>query len=263
MSADAANPAPAPIRVLLVDDQPLARLGISLSLGSDPGISVIAEAGTGEEGIALAERMRPDVIVMDVRMPGIGGIEATRRLTSQTPGAPVLVLTSFDLDRFAFGALRAGASAFLLKSAAPEELVAAVRTVHAGDAVVAPRITRRLIEHFTERPAGAADPIGSAAPADSVRPPVSPAPEPAAGRAPDALEAPDSLEDQLAALSPRELDVFLAVATGLTNGEIADRLFLSTATVKSHINRIFAKLHLRDRVHAVLLAHRLGITARE
>lgn len=217
------------IRVLLVDDQPLARLGVSLSLGSDTRIAVVGEAGSGEDAIAAVAELRPDVVVMDVRMPGMGGIEATRLLTAAGDLPRVLVLTSFDLDRFALGALRAGASAFLLKSATPEALVAAVHTIFAGESVVSPRITDRLIRHFS---------TGTPAPADAD------------------LEA-------LGALSPRELDVFLAVATGLSNGEIADRLFLTTSTVKSHINRIFAKLQLRDRVQAVLLAHRLGITAGE
>jgi DNA-binding NarL/FixJ family response regulator len=218
------------IDVLIVDDQALARLGNSLVVESAADLRVVGEAATGEEGIALARTLHPDVILMDVRMPGMGGISATHAITSASPTTRIVVLTSFDLDQYAFGALESGASAFLLKSAAPERLIDAIRTVHRGDAVVEPHITQKLI-HRALRSADetpASRPIGMPA--------------------------------ELSVLSPREQDVFLAMATGMTNAEISERLFLSPATVKSHINKIFSKLTLRDRVHAVILAHRLKIT---
>lgn len=212
------------INVLIADDQQLARLGHSLVVGSSTDMTVVAEANSGEEAIALCEAHQPDVVLMDVRMPGMGGIAATRKITTANPSTRVVILTSFDLDQYAFGALEAGASAFLLKTATPERLIDAIRTVHLGDAVVEPRITRKLIDHaITERTV-------------------------------------QETGNELDILSPREHDVFLAIATGMTNAEISERLFLSPATVKSHINKVFSKLGLRDRVHAVILAHRLGIT---
>lgn len=214
------------ITVLIADDQELARLGHSLVVGSASDMTVVAEASSGDDAIATCEECRPDVVLMDVRMPGIGGIAATRQVTATHPATKVVVLTSFDLDQYAFGALEAGASAFLLKTVTPERLIDAIRTVHRGDAVVEPRITRKLIDHAI---------------AEQARP----------------LQEPRSA---LEVLSPREYDVFLAIATGMTNAEISARLFLSPATVKSHINKVFGKLGLRDRVHAVILAHRLGIT---
>lgn len=218
------------IDVLIVDDQALARLGNSLVVESAADLRVIGEAETGEQGVALAQTLRPDVILMDVRMPGMGGISATHAITSVSPTTRIVVLTSFDLDQYAFGALESGASAFLLKSAAPERLIDAIRTVHRGDAVVEPHITQKLIHRALRSDDGqtASRPIGMPA--------------------------------ELSVLSPREQDVFLAMATGMTNAEISERLFLSPATVKSHINKIFSKLKLRDRVHAVILAHRLKIT---
>lgn len=218
------------IDVLIVDDQALARLGNSLVVESAADLHVIGEAATGEQGVALAQTLRPDVVLMDVRMPGMGGISATHAITSASPTTRIVVLTSFDLDQYAFGALESGASAFLLKSAAPERLIDAIRTVHRGDAVVEPHITQKLIHRALRSDDGqsASRPIGMPA--------------------------------ELSVLSPREQDVFLAMATGMTNAEISERLFLSPATVKSHINKIFSKLKLRDRVHAVILAHRLKIT---
>ncbi|MDF2664294.1 MAG: DNA-binding response regulator [Microbacterium sp.] len=218
------------IDVLIVDDQALARLGNSLVVESAADLRVVGEAATGEEGIALARTLHPDVILMDVRMPGMGGISATHAITSASPTTRIVVLTSFDLDQYAFGALESGASAFLLKSAAPERLIDAIRTVHRGDAVVEPHITQKLIH----RALRSADETPASRPID--------------------------MPAELSVLSPREQDVFLAMATGMTNAEISERLFLSPATVKSHINKIFSKLTLRDRVHAVILAHRLKIT---
>lgn len=212
------------IRVLIADDQPLQRAGQALILESADDIRVVAEAGNGEQAISLARKHRPDVVLMDVRMPGIGGIEATGIITRDLPGTRVIVLTTFDLDEYAFGSLRSGASAFLLKSTQPEGLVDAVRIVYSGTAVVDPRLTRQLIDHYLQR-----------------------IDEPATGKR----------EQALAVLTPRERDVFDAIARGLTNSEISSGLHLAPSTVKSYINTIFAKLGVRDRVHAVLLAHDL------
>lgn len=217
---------PPPIRVLVVDDQPLVRMGNALVLDSADDIDVVGEAPSGEVAVERTEQLHPDVVLMDVRMPGIGGIEATRLVTTANPEVKVIVFTTFDIDEYAFGGLAAGASAFLLKSTAPEALTAAVRTVAAGDSVVEPRITRQLIDHYTQRHTAAVD------------------------------TSPPSPLDRL---TPREYDIFLAIATGLANPEIGARLHLTPATVKTHINRIFAKLHLRDRVHAVILAYELEV----
>lgn len=219
------------IDVLIVDDQPLTRMGNSLVLRSTSDIAVVGEAGTGEEALDMTAQSALDVVLMDVRMPGMGGIEAAKQITSTYPSVKVIVLTAFDLDEYAFGALDAGASAFLVKSASPEQLIHAVRTVREGNAVVEPRITRKLIEHYARAATPGTHPFTSL---DSAH--------------------------ELAVLSPRERDVFVAMSTGMTNAEISAQLFLSPATVKSHINRIFNKLGLRDRVQAVILAGRLGIT---
>jgi DNA-binding NarL/FixJ family response regulator len=212
------------IRVLLVDDHALIRTGNSLVLAATDDIAVIGEAGTGEEAVALARTLRPHVVLMDVRMPGIGGIEATRRITGAVPGTKVVVLTTFDLDAYVFESLRAGASAFLLKSATPTELTDAIRTVAAGDAVLAPRATGRLIEAHVA-----------------------------------ALDRGDAGPELRARLSPREYDVFLGIARGLSNPEIAAELTLALPTIKTHVNRILAKLGARDRVHLVILAYRHGV----
>ncbi|MGO2750468.1 MAG: response regulator transcription factor [Pseudoclavibacter sp.] len=220
----------AKIRVLLVDDQELVRMGNALALDSADDIEVVGEAATGEEAVRRTRELNPDVVLMDVRMPGLDGIEATRIITTMRPTTRVLVLTTFDIDDYAFGGLEAGASAFLLKSTPPERIREAVRTVHSGEAVVEPRITKQLIGHYAsggsrrERQAAAA------------------------------AEDADPL-DPLDPLSPREREVFACIVAGLTNSEICDTLHLSPATVKTHVNRIFSKLHLRDRVHAVILGH--------
>jgi DNA-binding NarL/FixJ family response regulator len=214
--------------VLLVDDQELVRYGFRLVLDAEPTLDVVGEAGDGEQAAALAVRLRPDVVLMDVRMPGIGGIEATRRITALLPDTRVLILTTFDLDEYAFGALQAGASGFLLKDTRPAQLVAAIDAVHRGDAVVSPRITAKLI-------AVAAPHL---------------APTPAA-------PAPDT-----GILTPRENDVFRLIGLGATNGEIAAELHLSESTVKAHVGRVLAKHGLRDRVEAVILAYSLGVVGR-
>ena len=216
------------ISVLLADDQPLLRRGFRMILEAEDGVTVAGEAGDGAEAVELARRVRPDVVLMDIRMPGTDGIEATRRITAAEPGVRVLVLTTFDLDEYAFGALQAGASGFLLKDVRPAELVAAVRTVASGDAVVSPRVTRRLLEEYAQQL-----PV-----ADAQR----------ASRYP-----------QLSALTEREREVLAVVAQGLSNTEIAASLYVSETTVKSHVGRILAKLGLRDRVQIVVLAYESGL----
>lgn len=211
------------VRVLLVDDQALVRAGFRMVIESQPDLHVVGEAGDGLDAVRQAQALRPDVVVMDVRMPVLDGLEATRRITATQPAPRVLVLTTFDLDEHAVEAIRAGASGFLLKDADPEDMLRAIRTVHAGDAVLAPSTTRRLLEHLA--------------------PPVAD---------PDAVAA-------VAALTDRERDVLLAMARGLSNAEIAAALVLGEATVKTHVGRILAKLPVRDRVQAVVLAFDAGL----
>jgi DNA-binding NarL/FixJ family response regulator len=224
MSAPAAGGAAqtaTPIRVLLADDQPLIRLGFRMVLSSAPDIELVGEAETGAAAVDLTTSLRPDVVLMDVRMPGMDGIEATRRIVSGRPQSRVLILTTFDLDEYAYAALNAGASGFLLKDAQPAELIAAIRTIARGDAVIAPRITRLLLDAF-------------------------------AGHLPNDSPAPSPLIDRL---TPRERQVLGEVAAGRSNQEIATRLVLSEATVKTHLGRILTKLELRDRIQAVVFAH--------
>ena len=211
------------IRLLVVDDQALVRNGFALILGADPQIEVVGQAADGVEALALARRLQPDVVLMDLRMPRMDGIEATRHLISGVAGSRVLVLTTFDDDENVHTALRAGASGFLLKDAAPADLVAAVKVVAAGEALLAPAVTRRLIERFV-----AADPAS---------------PAPAA----------------LPELTQRERDVLAAVSRGLSNQEIAAELFLSYSTVKTHVSHLLAKLGVRDRAQLVMIAYRSGL----
>ena len=211
------------VRVLLVDDQALLWAGFRMVLEAHDGITVVGEAGDGAEAIRQAARLSPDVVLMDVRMPGTDGIEATRVISERQPASRVLVLTTFDLDEHAFAALRAGASGFLLKDVPPTELISAIRSVAVGDAVVAPRVTRRLLESFADRLPGAGSEPGP--------------------------------DQRLERLTEREREVLGELAQGLTNLEIANRLYLSEATVKTHVGRILAKLNLRDRVQAVIFAY--------
>jgi DNA-binding NarL/FixJ family response regulator len=211
-------------RVLIADDQALLRGGLRMILDAQDDIDVVGEAIDGRDAIEQVRRLQPDVVVMDIRMPAMDGIEATRHLTALEPPAKVLILTMFELDEYVFEALRAGASGFLLKDRPPEELVAAVRIVAAGDALLAPSVTRRLIGEFARRPAAAA-----------------PAP---------AL---------VGELTDREREVLVLMAHGLSNGEIADRLYVAETTVKSHVGRILAKLGLRDRAQAIVLAYESGL----
>ncbi|MBA2559953.1 MAG: response regulator transcription factor [Propionibacteriales bacterium] len=213
------------IRVFLVDDQQLVRAGFRMLVASQPDMSVVGEAGTGAEALERLGVTSADVVLMDVRMPGMDGVEATARISSQRDGTKVIVLTTFDIDEYAFAALRAGAAGFLLKDAPPQDLLAAIRAVHSGDGVIAPSTTRRLIEHFA-----ASQPI-------------------------DAVAA----RERLSKLTEREREVLLQVAQGRSNGEIAAVLFLAEATVKTHIGRILAKTGLRDRVQLVVLAYEVGL----
>jgi DNA-binding NarL/FixJ family response regulator len=216
------------ISVLLADDQPLLRRGFRMILEAEQDLTVTAEAGNGAEAVELTRRHTPDVVLMDIRMPGTDGIEATRRITAEHPEVRVLVLTTFDLDEYAFGALRAGASGFLLKDVRPGEVVAAIRTVASGNAVVSPRVTRRLLEEYAQ-----VLPLSGAARADRY--------------------------PALSTLTEREHEVLIAVAHGLSNTEIAVTLHVSETTVKSHVGRILAKLTLRDRVQVVVLAYEAGL----
>ncbi|MFL6190246.1 MAG: response regulator [Actinomycetes bacterium] len=215
------------IRVLVVDDQGLVRAGFRMILEAQPDIEVVGEAADGLDAVAAARRLRPDVVLMDIRMPRLDGLEATRRLAGPGVADPVrvLMLTTFDLDEYVFEALRAGASGFLLKDLPREDLVAAVRVVAAGDALLAPQVTRRLIEEFARRP------------------------PPAGGRDPAAL----------AALTARERETLELLARGLTNAELAEALYVSEHTVKTHVGNVLAKLGLRDRIHAVILAYEIGL----
>ncbi|WP_320782509.1 response regulator transcription factor [Streptomyces sp. CRN 30] len=214
------------IRVMLVDDQVLLRTGFRMVLAAQPDMEVVAEAGDGVEALQVLRATAVDVVLMDVRMPKLDGVEATRRICAE-PGAPkVLILTTFDLDEYAFSALKAGASGFMLKDVPPGELLTAIRSVHSGDAVVAPSTTRRLLDRFAPMlPSGGQEPGHTA----------------------------------LQRLTDREREVMVLVAQGLSNGEIAARLVLSEATVKTHVGRILTKLALRDRVQVVVLAYETGL----
>lgn len=215
-----------PIRVVLVDDQQMVRAGFRMLVDSQDDLVVVGEAGDGEEALRLLTEVEADVVLMDVRMPRLDGVEATRQLGPGGDGPRVIVLTTFDLDEYAFAALRAGASAFLLKDAAPPDLLAAIRAVHAGDAVVAPSTTRRLLDHFLAAPGPRAS-------------------------------GPD--DPRLAAVTEREREVLGLIARGLSNPEIAADLVVSEATVKTHVSRLLAKTGSRDRVHLVLLAFETGL----
>ena len=213
------------IRLLIVDDQALVRMGFRMLLDAEPGITVVGEAATGAEALELAARLRPHVVLMDVRMPGLDGIATTRALLEVSPDSRVIILTTFDLDEYAFGGLRAGASGFLVKDTRPAELLAAVRAVAGGEAAISGRVTRRMLELF-------------------------------GGKLPATDAASD---DTLASLTPRELEILLAIGEGLSNGEIAERFFVAESTVKTHVGRVLQKLGLRDRVQAVIFAYERGI----
>jgi DNA-binding NarL/FixJ family response regulator len=212
-------------RILVADDQVLVRGGLRMILEAQPDLEVVGEAGDGHEALAQARELQPDLVLMDIRMPGLDGLEATKRLLAAADPTPkVLVLTTFDLDEYVYEAIRAGASGFLLKSTPPAHLVEGVRAAMAGDALLSPEITRRLLERFTRRP-------------------------------PPSADAPAELAD----LTQRELEVLRLIADGQSNAEIAATLVVSEATVKTHVNHILTKLRLRDRVQAVALAYRSGL----
>lgn len=225
-TAPQTGPQTPPLRVVVADDQALVRTGFRMILTAD-GIDVVAEASNGAEAIDAVRRTRPDVILMDIRMPEMDGLEATRRILTTANSEPrVIILTTFDLDHYVYAALSAGASGFLLKDVTPEHLVAAVRMVRSGDALLAPAITRRLVERFASRGADTA-----------------------------------AIHRDLSALTPRELEVLRLLAQGLSNAELAAHLRLSEATVKTHVARILAKLGLRDRVQAVVVAYETGLVS--
>jgi DNA-binding NarL/FixJ family response regulator len=216
------------IRVLLVDDQSLLRLGFRMVLEAQPDIEVVGEAGDGAQAVAMTRSLRPDVVLMDVRMPVMDGIQATRQIVASGSAARILVLTTFNLDEYVFAALRAGASGFLLKDVPPADLLTGIRAVAAGDAVVAPNVTRRLLDAFAGH-----------------------LPDPATGRSPT--------DQRLQQLTDREQQVLVQVARGHSNAEIARLLTVSEATVKTHVGRILTKLDLRDRVQVVVFAYEGGI----
>jgi DNA-binding NarL/FixJ family response regulator len=218
------------ITVLIVDDQPLQRFGFRMLLEATADTEVVGEAAHGAEAVRRAAELRPDVVLMDIRMPGMDGIEATRLIVAAGGRSRILVLTTFDLDEYAHAALRAGASGFLLKDAHPEELLAGIRAVAAGDAVIAPALTRRLLDTYAHRlPTRPSDERGQTDP-------------------------------RWLALTDREREILLAIGHGQTNGEIAERLVLSESTVKTHVGRVLAKIGARDRIQAVILAYDLGLT---
>ena len=212
------------IRVLLADDQALVRSGFQMILSAQPKIEVVGEAESGRQAIDLANRLAPDVILMDVRMPNIDGLEATRRLVELGTTARIVILTTFDLDEYVYAAIRAGASGFLLKDVRPQQLVEAIEVVAAGDALLAPSVTQRLLVRFAET-----------------------------------LARPEERASELSLLTERELEVLTLVAAGLSNAELAERLFLSETTVKTHVSSVLRKLSLRDRVQAVVLAYEAGL----
>ncbi|TDE35869.1 response regulator transcription factor [Actinomadura sp. 6K520] len=212
------------LRVLVADDQALVRGSFRVLVDAAPGLRVVGEAGTGAEAVELAERERPDLVLMDVRMPEMDGIEATRQICRDLPDVRVLILTTFDLDSYVYSALRAGASGFLLKDTPPADLLSAIRVVASGESLLAPSVTRRLIAEFVRRPG--------------------PAQPPPAG---------------LDGVTERELEVLTLIARGLSNGELAEHLHVSPATVKTHIGHLLAKLHARDRAQLVIAAYETGL----
>jgi DNA-binding NarL/FixJ family response regulator len=247
---------PRPVTVVIADDQALVRGGFRLILKA-AGLDVLAEAADGEQAVAAVLEHRPDVVLMDIRMPRLDGIEATRRIVAAGneydavhAGPRIIILTTFDLDEYVYAALSAGASGFLLKDVTPEHLVAAVQLVRTGDALLAPSITRRLVERFAVRPSGPpAPPEPSALPAS------------AAPAASSSSAYPGAPGCDMSALTPREFEVLGLIARGMSNAEIAAELFLSEATVKTHVARILTKLGLRDRVQAVVLAYESGMVS--
>ncbi len=219
-----------PISVVLADDQALMRMGFRMVLEAEDDINVVGEASDGTAALAQAKALHPDVILMDVRMPGMNGIEATERIAQECPGTRVLILTTFDLDEYAFAGLRAGASGFLLKDTRPTELAEAIRTVASGEAVVSPRITQRMLEMF-------------------------------ASSLPNSGKPAQPSDPRIDSLTPREKEILVLISQGMSNAEIADRLVVSATTVKTHVGNVLAKLDVRDRVQAVVVAYETGLMA--
>jgi DNA-binding NarL/FixJ family response regulator len=215
------------LRVLIADDQALMRAGFRMILGAEPDLEVVGEATTGHEAVVEVARLRPDIVLMDVRMPEMDGIEATRRLLDGNGDTQVVMLTTFDMDEYVYEAFRAGASGFLVKDVPPEQLIAGIRSVASGDALLAPSVTQRLIQEFVRRP-------------------------------PDGIRTPSP---ELSRLTAREVEVLRMVARGLSNGEIATELFVSETTVKTHVAHLLSKLGVRDRVQAVVFAYESGVVA--
>jgi DNA-binding NarL/FixJ family response regulator len=211
------------IRVVLADDQDLVRTGFRMILESEPGIEVVGQASDGEQAVQVAQRLRPDLVLMDIQMPGVDGLTATRRILGATPDVRVLILTTFERDDYIFDAVQAGASGFLLKNAPPEDLIRAVHIVAAGEALLAPSVTRRVMARLADQPVR----VG--------------------------------LDEQLRFLTEREVDVLRLLALGLSNAEIANELIVGESTVKTHVSRVLSKLHLRDRVQAVVFAYESGL----
>jgi DNA-binding NarL/FixJ family response regulator len=225
------------LRVLVADDQALVRAGFCGIIAATPGFGVVGEASTGAEAVDVTRATQPDVVLMDVRMPVMDGIEATSQITGSpaTASVRVLILTTFDLDTYVYAALRAGASGFLLKSTQPADLISAIKVVADGDALLAPSITRRLVEEFVRRPVAVPAPAAQASPAGQLA------------------------SERLVAITAREREVLTLIATGLSNTEIADRLAISPATAKTHVGHLLTKLDARDRVHLVILAYQAGL----
>ena len=219
-----------PISVVLADDQALMRMGFRMVLEAEDDINVVGEASDGTAALAQAKALHPDVILMDVRMPGMNGIEATERIAQECPSTRVLILTTFDLDEYAFAGLRAGASGFLLKDTRPTELAEAIRTVASGEAVVSPRITQRMLEMF-------------------------------ASSLPNSGKPAQPSDPRIDSLTPREKEILVLISQGMSNAEIADRLVVSATTVKTHVGNVLAKLDVRDRVQAVVVAYETGLMA--
>ncbi|MEY9904952.1 DNA-binding NarL/FixJ family response regulator [Catenulispora sp. MAP12-49] len=234
-TSSGAGPGTGPIRVLLADDQPLIRAGLVMVITDAPDIEVAGQAGSGAEALRLVHDLRPDVVVMDIRMPGLDGIAATARIKAEAPATKVLMLTTFDDDENVYGSLRAGASGFLLKDMALDDILAAVRVVAAGDALIAPSVTRRLIADFADR-GGAAE------------------------QSPRAGHSAQAERIRLAGVTEREHEVLALVARGLANSEIAAELVISVATAKTHVANLLTKLAARDRIQLVILAYEAGIT---
>lgn len=248
-----------PIRVVIADDQDLVCTGFSMVINSQPDLTVVGQAGNGIQAVQLVRDLNPDVILMDVRMPDMNGIEATKAITELTDTTRVIILTTFDLDEYVMSAIEAGASGFLLKDVEPEGLLNAIRTIHEGNAIIAPSATKRLIQHMSEHPNFVSEVNGSTTRHSSTNLVSSNNSNNSNGAsASNTTEVPaeeDYRDPELATLTARELEVLIEIAHGLSNQEIADKLFISLPTVKTHVGHLFSKINARDRVQAVVFAY--------